>query len=81
MACDAMVAPSRPGDGLPTVLFEAKARSMPIIASRVGAIPARLSETAHTRLVAPGDPDALADAIQSLAGDQGCTRSVPLGGL
>jgi glycosyltransferase involved in cell wall biosynthesis len=85
VACDAMVAPSRPGDGLPTVLFEAKARSMPIIASRVGAIPTRLREAAETRLVAPGDPNALVDAIDSLAAApdraQGWTRSVPLGGL
>ncbi len=84
-ACDALVAPSRAGDGLPTVLFEAKARSMPIIATRVGAIAARLNDAADTRLVAPDDPAALAEAIESLQDSsdpaQGWTRSVPLGGL
>ena len=37
-ACDAIVVPSRAKDGLPTVLFEAKARRLPIIATAAGAI-------------------------------------------
>jgi glycosyltransferase involved in cell wall biosynthesis len=65
-ACDAIVVPSRPQDGLPTVLFEAKARSLPIIATEAGAIPEHLHHRSDTLLVPPNDPAALAEAIHQL---------------
>lgn len=84
-ACDAMVAPSRPGDGLPTVLFEARARALPIIATRAGAIAEAFEGSADTLLVRPGDRTALARAIETVRAQrstnvQGVTRCVPLGG-
>jgi glycosyltransferase involved in cell wall biosynthesis len=63
VACDAVVVPSRAGDGLPTVLFEAKARAVPIVATRAGAIPDALGNHEGVRLVPPDDPRALCHAI------------------
>ncbi len=67
VASDALVAPSRPGDGLPTVLFEAQARGLPLVTTRVGAIPSRLTESPQAQLVPPDDIGALRDAIDTLA--------------
>ncbi len=64
--CDAIVVPSGPLDGLPTVLFEAKARALPIIATEAGAIPDHLHGDARTLLVPPNDRAALTDAIHQL---------------
>ncbi len=78
-ACDGLVVPSRAREGLPTVLFEARARSLPVIATRVGDIEDAFGASA--RLVPAERPWALADAIHALAAEaQGVTRSVPLGG-
>ena len=64
--CDALVVPSRPGEGLPTVLLEARSYALPIVATRVGAITDALKPNERIRLVAPNDPAALADAIDAL---------------
>ncbi|NNE20844.1 MAG: glycosyltransferase [Myxococcales bacterium] len=62
-ACDAIVVPSRPLDGLPTVLFEAQARALPIIATEVAAIPTRMRSHPDVELVPANDPIALRRAI------------------
>jgi glycosyltransferase involved in cell wall biosynthesis len=56
-------------DGLPNVLMEAQSQSVPCIATAVSAIPELIEDGATGRLVAPGDPGALAAAITELAGD------------
>lgn len=66
-ACDAIVVPSRAGDGLPTVLFEARARGLPLIATRAGAIADYIEEDERTWLVPPDDPVALAEVIRARA--------------
>jgi glycosyltransferase involved in cell wall biosynthesis len=66
-ACDAIVIPSRAMDGLPTVLFEARARALPIIATRAGAIADHLTEDGRAWLVPPDDPNALAKVIRERA--------------
>jgi glycosyltransferase involved in cell wall biosynthesis len=48
------------------VLFEAKARGLPIISTAVGAIPENLGSHPGALLVPPHDPRALARAIQQL---------------
>lgn len=58
-------------DGLPNVLMEAQSQSVPCIATAVSAIPELIDDGATGRLVAPGDPPALATAIAELAGDPG----------
>jgi glycosyltransferase involved in cell wall biosynthesis len=60
---DVFAAPSR-YEELGTVLLEAMAAGRPIVASRTGGIPDAVGEAA--RLVAPGDPRALAEAIDDL---------------
>jgi glycogen synthase len=48
---------------LPSVLIEAMAAGLPVIASRVGGIPAPVHHDVNGLLVPPGDPPALAAAI------------------
>jgi glycosyltransferase involved in cell wall biosynthesis len=62
-ACDAIVVPSRPLDGLPTVLFEAQARALPIIATEAAAIPAQMRSHPDVELVPANDGTALRQAI------------------
>lgn len=54
-------------EGLPKVLLEAMARSLPIIASDVGSVRDLITHGETGLLVPPADPGALADAIKSLA--------------
>lgn len=60
-ACDAFLLPTR-FEGMPTVVLEAMARSMPIIVSDVGAT-AELVSKDNGWLLPPGDPDALYAAL------------------
>jgi len=69
-AADAFVLPSR-SEGFPRVLNEAMAVGLPIVATRVGGIPATLSDRETALLVDPSDPDALADAVRTLVEDDG----------
>lgn len=63
-AATAFVFPSR-NEGMPTVILEAMAAGLPIIATDVGAIGTMVSER-NGRLVPPADPRALLNAIESL---------------
>ena len=63
---DALVIPSFT-EGLPMILLEAMAESVPVVATRVGEIPAVLGEQGV--LVPPGDRDALAAAIATVTED------------
>ena len=55
-------------EGLGVVLLEALACGTPVVASRVGGIP-DIVTPAVGRLVAPGDPGQLAEAVCALLGD------------
>ena len=65
-AADVVVLPSH-SEGLPNVLREAHACSTPFVASDVGGI-SEIADPAHDRLVPPGDPQALAGALQESFG-------------
>jgi len=53
-------------EGLPNVLVEALACGRPVVATRVGGIPELVSSREYGRLVRPGDPAAMADAINEV---------------
>ncbi len=58
-----MVVNASRNEGTPVALIEALAAARPVVATRVGGTPDLLAEGAHGRLVPPGDPGALAEAI------------------
>ena len=58
-------------DGLPTVLLEAMASGVAVIASDLGGVPLVVKDNETGRLLPPGDAQALAAAIRELAQDAG----------
>jgi glycosyltransferase involved in cell wall biosynthesis len=62
-AMDLFVLPSLFGEGLPMVLLEAMSFGVPVVASRVEGVPEAIEDGRDGRIVAPGDPAALADAV------------------
>lgn len=58
-------------DAFPTVLLEAMAAGLPVVASGVGGIPEIVNPGVTGKLVPPGDADALASALNSLLADPG----------
>lgn len=73
-AADLFVLPSKIADdgdrdGLPNVLMEAASQKLPILSTDVSAIPEFIPDASHGTLVAPGSPEALAEAITRLASD------------
>jgi glycosyltransferase involved in cell wall biosynthesis len=67
-AADVYVHPSR-ADTFPSGVLEALACGTAVVASRVGGIPEQVREEETGILVEPGDPAALAAAIEALLGD------------
>jgi glycosyltransferase involved in cell wall biosynthesis len=66
--CDVFVHPSL-ADAFPTVLLEAMAAGLPVVASRVGGIPEIVLPGVTGELVPPGNADALASALNALLAD------------
>jgi glycosyltransferase involved in cell wall biosynthesis len=56
-------------DGLPNTLLEAMAAARPVIASNVAGVPLAVADGENGRLVPPGNPEALALAVQELLND------------
>lgn len=71
--CDLFVHPSL-DDAFPTVLLEAMAAGLPIVASRVGGIPEIVTPGVTGELVPPGDAAALASAIDAVLGNEDTLR-------
>ena len=67
-AADALVLPST-HEGYGMVLAEALAAGLPIVSTRVGAVPEVVRDGCEAELVPPGDVAALARAIDRLASD------------
>jgi glycosyltransferase involved in cell wall biosynthesis len=66
---DASILASR-AEGLPYALLESMAAGVPVIATRVGAIPDVVNDRVHGLLIARPDPRAIAQAILTLASDR-----------
>ncbi len=56
-------------DGLPNVLMEAQSQGLPCLATRLSAIPELIEDGVTGILTGPGDPAALAGALEALIGD------------
>ncbi len=56
-------------EGQPLALLEAMARGLPVVATRIGGIPATLADGREGLLVEPRDPRALAKALETLSED------------
>jgi glycosyltransferase involved in cell wall biosynthesis len=67
-AADVLAAPSR-NEGMGRALVEAMALGLPVVGADVGGIPAVIADGETGRLVAAGDPEALARALAALGRD------------
>jgi glycosyltransferase involved in cell wall biosynthesis len=70
---DCLVLPSY-AEGLPMAVLEAMAYGLPVIATRVGAIPEAVTDGQEGFLIEPGDVEALADRLLRLAEDVSLRR-------
>ena len=62
-------------EGIPVALVEAMSYAVPVIGTRTGGIPELLVPGVGL-LIPPEDPDAIADAIESLLGDDALSRKL-----
>jgi len=67
-------------EGLGVVLLDAMSYGIPAIASRVGGIPDIIEDGVSGLLVQPADPQALAHAIERVAGDPALAKRLADGG-
>ena len=72
---DMLVVPSL-SEGAPRVLIEARARSLPVVASRVGGIPSSITDGVDGLLVPPRDPAAIARAVSRIIGEPELRRQL-----
>jgi glycosyltransferase involved in cell wall biosynthesis len=63
-AADALVLPSL-NEGMPLTVLEGFACGKPLVGSRVGGVPEVVTDERYGILVPPGDPQALADALEA----------------
>jgi glycosyltransferase involved in cell wall biosynthesis len=67
-AADVYVHPAR-ADTFPTTVLEALASGLPVVGSAVNGIPEQVKEGETGHLVRPGDPEAMARAIDAIVSD------------
>jgi glycosyltransferase involved in cell wall biosynthesis len=67
-------------EGLPMVLLEAMAAGIPVVATRVGAVPRVLIDGVNGLLVSPGDAGALRKAIETLLTNPSIAESIAASG-
>jgi colanic acid/amylovoran biosynthesis glycosyltransferase len=69
LVAPSVVASNGKREGIPVVLMEAMSCGLPVVASRLSGIPELVEHEVEGLLVPPGDPTALADAIERLHAD------------
>lgn len=81
-ACDALVFPTQPsfGEGFGLAALEAMAAGTAVIASNVDSLPEVIADGSNGVLVAPGDVEAMADALVTLSSDRDRTRAMGAAG-
>ena len=79
-ALDVFVMPSL-SEGLPVALLEAMACGLPVVVTRVGAMPDVVDGGALGLVVPVGDEEALADAIAVLLDDRSRARALGEAGM
>ncbi len=79
-AADILVLPTL-SEGTPRVLVEARANSLPVVATNVGGIPTSVTDGHDGLLVPPKDPAALATAITRVSADGELRRALVHNGL
>ena len=74
--------PTRDGrrEGIPVALMEAMACGVPVVGSRLSGIPEVVEDAETGLLVEPGDPAALADALERLLRDRELARRLASSG-
>jgi glycosyltransferase involved in cell wall biosynthesis len=77
---DIFVLPSI-SEGVPKVLLEAMARSLPVVASAVGGVPDVVRAGENGLLTRPEDAGAVADAVERLCDDEALRRRLSAGAL
>ncbi len=70
------VAESGDRDGIPNVLVESMAMGVPVVATRVSAIPELVSDGRTGVLVEPGQPETMAMAMKQLLTDEGLRQKI-----
>jgi len=80
VALPSSVRPNGRRDGIPVALMEAMAMERPVVSTPVSGIPELVVNEESGLLVAPGDPQALADALARLAADPGLGRRLGAAG-
>jgi glycosyltransferase involved in cell wall biosynthesis len=83
--CDVFVMPGRQDatgdmDGIPTVFMEALATGRPVVSGRVSGVPELVHDGETGLLVPPNDAQAVADAVERLAGDAALRDRLGRGG-
>jgi glycosyltransferase involved in cell wall biosynthesis/peptidoglycan/xylan/chitin deacetylase (PgdA/CDA1 family) len=70
--------PTREGkrEGIPVSLMEAMASELPVVASAISGIPELVQQNVTGLLVPSGNPTAIADALERLAGDPALRREL-----
>lgn len=56
-------------EGFPRVIYEAMSQSLPVVCTKVGSVPARLTDRKNAMLCDPGDTTAMAAAIEALVAE------------